>query len=142
VDVFNEANNFLATEDRYETALVAAHLNPICASNKMQLIADQTFDEATGKFDILLVAGGPTLPNDEPDVRLLNWVKQAPRCAQIYGSICTGAFTLGHAGLLDKRRVTTHWQHVHTLAERFPRARVEPDAIYTRDGRLVTSAGI
>jgi transcriptional regulator GlxA family with amidase domain len=142
VDVFAEANYYVAAEHRYDTVVVAAHRNPLRASNNMLMIADLTFEEASGGFDILLVAGGPTLPDAEPDRRLIEWLKDAPSRASTYGSICTGAFALGYAGLLDERRVTTHWQNASKLAARFPAAHVEPDAIYVRDERLVTSAGV
>jgi len=82
------------------------------------------------------------LPDSEPDPRLIGWLTSvAARCKR-YGSICTGAFALGHAGLLDERSVTTHWQHAEQLATQFPRARVDFDRIYLRDERLVTSAGV
>jgi transcriptional regulator GlxA family with amidase domain len=68
-------------------------------------------------------------------------VDVASRCYR-YGSICTGAFALGNAGLLNGRDVTTHWQNAKRLAERFPLARVDLDRIYMRDGNLVTSAGV
>ncbi|MEI7037201.1 GlxA family transcriptional regulator [Fulvimonas yonginensis] len=142
VDVFAEANAYLAADDRYEVRLVAADRQPLRASNGMQMLADLAFEEAVGGYDVALVAGGPALPGAEPDPRLTRWVRAMPECAEIYGSICTGAFLLGHAGLLDGRRVTTHWQISGALATRFPAARVESDAIYIRDGRLVTSAGV
>jgi transcriptional regulator GlxA family with amidase domain len=142
VDVFAEANSFLDNGDRYETKLVAADRNPLRASNGILMVADLAFEEATGGFDIILVAGGPALPESEPDAALIGWVKEMPWRSSIYGSICTGAFVLGHAGLLDDRRVTTHWQNAPTLAAKFPRAKVEPDSIYVRDGRLITSAGV
>jgi transcriptional regulator GlxA family with amidase domain len=142
VDVFAEANVYVSPSNRYETRLVAAHLKPLRASNNMQMIADLTFAEADGNFDILLVAGGPGLPGATPDPELIEWLRQAPQRADFYGSICTGAFTLGHAGLLDGHRVTTHWQNAKELASRFPAAQVAPDLIFLRDGRLVTSAGV
>jgi transcriptional regulator GlxA family with amidase domain len=142
MDVFSEANTFLGGADRDETVLVAAHRNPLRASNGIRLIADVTLEEATGGFDIVLVAGTPTPPEAEPDPRLLQWVKELPWRSSLYGSICTGAFVLGYAGLLDDRRVTTHWQDAQALAARFPRAKVEPDLIYVRDGRLITAAGV
>jgi transcriptional regulator GlxA family with amidase domain len=108
----------------------------------MQMIADLSFEEASGGFDVLLVAGGPELPYAAPDPQLTEWLRLAPWRASLYGSICTGAFALGHAGLLDGHRVTTHWQVAQKLAARFPAAIVEPDLIYVRDGRLVTSAGV
>ncbi|OSJ18139.1 AraC family transcriptional regulator [Bradyrhizobium canariense] len=142
MDVFSEANTFLDSSDRYETVLVAADRNPVRASNGIRLLADLTFEEATGGFDIILVAGTPTPPEAEPDPHLLQWVKELPWRSSLYGSICTGAFFLGSAGLLDDRRVTTHWQDAQALAARFPRAKVEPDLIYVRDGRLITAAGV
>ncbi len=142
VDVFAEANNFLDASHRYETILVAADRNPLRASNGMRLLGDVTFDDASGGFDVILVAGGPSLPVATPDPRLVEWIKAAPWHSSVYGSICTGAFVLGHAGLLDERRVTTHWQDAQALAAKFPKAKVEPDLIYVRDGRLITSAGV
>jgi transcriptional regulator GlxA family with amidase domain len=142
VDVFAEANGYVAKEVQYETVLIAADHKPIRASNRMQMVADLSFEEATGGFDMLFVAGGPSLPDADPDPLLVEWLREAPWRASTYGSICTGAFALGHAGLLDDRRVTTHWQNAAKLAARFPKARVEPDLIYVRDGRLVTSAGV
>ncbi|MCD0503227.1 GlxA family transcriptional regulator [Bordetella petrii] len=142
VDVFHEANGFLAQTDRYDTVLAAASRDPLRASNRMRLSADLAFHEATAPCDILLVAGGPAMPEAAPDARLTDWLRGAPGRARTYGAICTGVFALGHAGLIDDHRVTTHWQNARRLAEQFPRARVEPDAIYVRDGHLVTSAGV
>jgi transcriptional regulator GlxA family with amidase domain len=142
VDVFAEANSFLPRDAGYETQLVAPSHDPLRASNGMRMIADLCFEEAVGAYDILLVAGGPALPEAEADPRLVSWLRKAPDSAELYGSICTGAFALGHAGLLDGRRVTTHWQNAQQLAARFPAAKVVPDRIYIRDGRMVTSAGV
>jgi transcriptional regulator GlxA family with amidase domain len=142
MDVFSEANAFLDNAGPYETVLVAAHRHPLRASNGMRLVADLTFEQATGGFDIVLVAGAPTPPEEEPEPSVVHWVKGLPARSGVYGSICTGAFILGYAGLLDDRRVTTHWQDAQALAARFPKAKVEPDLIYLRDGRLITAAGV
>jgi len=141
-DVFAEANAFLAAGDRYETLLVAGQRSPLRASNAMQLVPDLSFGEASGPFDLVLVAGGPALPYGEPDPGMIAWLRSMPARAAVYGSICTGAFALGHAGLLDGRRVTTHWQIAARLAATFPAAQVEPDLIHVRDGPLITSAGV
>ena len=142
VDVFSEANQFLAPEAHYEVTLVSAEPGALRASNGMTLVADQTFEQAAQGFDLALVAGGPALPECEPEPRLTAWlVSVAARCKR-YGSVCTGAFALGHAGLLDERSVTTHWQHAAQLAAQFPHARVDFDRIYLRDEQLVTSAGV
>ena len=142
VDVFAEANQFLPPDERYQVTLLSAESGAVRASNGMALLADVTFERAGHAFDLALVAGGPALPESGPDARLTDWLtKVAARCPR-YGSVCTGAFALGHAGLLDERNVTTHWQHAAQLATRFPRARVDYDRIYLRDETLVTSAGV
>jgi transcriptional regulator GlxA family with amidase domain len=142
IDVFSEANGFVDPEDRYETFLVAANCDPIRASNRMQIVADLSFEEASGDFAIMPVAGGPGLPTAEADPAMSAWLQSACLRSDLYGSVCTGAFALGHAGLLDGHVVTTHWQNAQRLASLFPRANVEHDRIYMRDGNLVTSAGV
>ena len=142
LDVFAEANSFVGADKGYAITLVGAERAPFRASNGMLLAPDIDFGEAGGAFDLLLVAGGPALPTVGCDPRLVAWLAAAaPRCPR-YGSICTGAFALGHAGLIDDMRVTTHWSDARMLAEQFPKARVEYDRIFMRDGRLVTSAGV
>jgi len=141
VDVFGEANQFVGEAEGYRVVLVAAETGAVPTSNRMSLLADAAFDQNCASFHTALVAGGPTLPESPPNV-LAAWIDRASsRCVR-YGSICTGAFVLGHAGLLDGKNVTTHWENAPRLAERFPRARVMLDSIYVRDGAMVTSAGI
>lgn len=141
-DVFAEANAFIPEADRYQTLLVARDRAPLRASNNMQIMPDLSFDEASGRYDLVLVAGGPDLPYADPDPAMVAWLRSVASRAGMLGSICTGAFALGHAGLLDDRRVTTHWQVAQKLAARFPAARVEPDLIHVRDGPIITSAGV
>jgi transcriptional regulator GlxA family with amidase domain len=142
VDVFAEANGYVAEGSGYETVLVAADRELLRASNGMKISADLGFDDADGRFGIVLVAGGPALPEAPSDPELTQWLRRVPERAELYGSICTGAFALGHAGLLDGHQVTTHWQNAKQLAARFPDAEVVPDRIYIRDRRLMTSAGV
>jgi len=142
LDALHEANTYLSPGLGYETVLIAGDLSPVRASNRMQLVPDLAFAEAAGYFDVLLVAGGPAMPRTPPTAELTEWLRKAPDISGIYGSVCTGAFALGHAGLLDKRRVTTHWQDAPKLSSMFPQSVVEPDAIFVRDGRLITSAGV
>src|ERR1700754_4659714 len=89
VGVFAEGHAYVSVEDRYETVLVAAHRTPLRASNNMQMVADLSFEEASGQFDILLVAGGPALHDVAPDPQLVEWLRRAPWRASAYGSICT-----------------------------------------------------
>jgi transcriptional regulator GlxA family with amidase domain len=142
LDVFAEANGFIAPEKGYVLTLVGPERASFRASNGLLMTPDIAFDDADKSYDLVLVAGGPALPTSEVDQPLTEWLtKMAARCPQ-YGSICTGAFALGHAGLIDNKTVTTHWQNAPLLAKRFPEARVEFDRIYIRDGALVTSAGV
>jgi len=142
LDVFAEANDLLPVNDRYACIVIASHRKPIRASNGMTLGAHLTFAEAARRFHTVLVAGGPTLPNAHKNERLSQWLHDWALLSVRYGSICTGAFALGRAGMLDGKCVTTHWQSAAQLAAEFPEARVEHDRIYLRDGALVTSAGV
>ncbi|RJX81535.1 GlxA family transcriptional regulator [Pseudomonas sp. LS-2] len=142
LDVFAEANGFVAQEDAYQITTIGTAPYPIMASNGMPLGARHDLADAPKQFDILLVPGGPLLPTDKEMPHITAWLHEAAPLAGRYGSICTGAFILGHAGLLDGKSAATHWSHAQQLADRFPLAQVEPDRIYVRDGKLLTSAGV
>src|SRR5260370_33148464 len=142
IDVFAEANGFLAPGEGYTITLVSVDDAPVRASNGTRLLADTPCGKPQQRYDIALVAGGPALPSDLPDPRLSTWLGDVASRCERYGSICTGAFALGHAGLIDGRHVTTHWQNAPQLARQFPLARVELDRIHIRDDNLVTSAGV
>ena len=90
--------------------------------------------------DLLIVPGGEGARR--PDPELTRWLRAHGRQANRLVSVCTGAFLLAEAGLLDGRRVTTHWAYCDTLAARYPKISVDPDPIFIRDGNLATSAGV
>jgi len=92
--------------------------------------------------DTLLVAGGLGTREAERDVRLVRWIERTATRARRVASVCTGAFLLARAGLLDGRRATTHWAMCPLLQRRFPQVRVARDPIFVRDGQVYTSAGI
>ncbi|MBB4864839.1 transcriptional regulator GlxA family with amidase domain [Pseudomonas nitritireducens] len=142
LDVFAEANAFVPAGQGYQVVTLANPPFPLRASNGQWLGADFSLEQGDGAADILLVPGGPQLPEESPTPELLDWLRSACAQAPRYGSICTGAFLLGHAGLLDGKRVTTHWSDARRLAELFPQALVEPDRIHVHDGALWTSAGV
>ncbi|MBU3078087.1 GlxA family transcriptional regulator [Sphingomonas quercus] len=142
LDVFAEANGFLERGDGYEISVVGAGKRPMRASNGLSMTPDMDFTDARIVFDTVLVAGGPDLPDRPRDEEMSRWLAEWGTRAARYGSVCTGAFALGQAGLLDDRNVTTHWENAPKLARMFPRARVELDRIHLRDGPLVTSAGV
>jgi len=91
--------------------------------------------------DTLLVSGGGG-PDGGCEPIILDWLRQAAPQTRRFGSICTGAFALGAAGLIAGKRVTTHWAFGTELAQRHPTAKVDIDAIFIRDGNLYTTAGI
>ncbi len=142
LDVFAEANARIPAVDGYDCYLIAAEAGPLRASNGMMMMAHLTFAQACRPFHTVLVAGGPALPNAPEDEAMSSWLRQWGVRGTRYGSICTGAFALGHAGLLDGRIATTHWQNAGQLAAMFPASHIELDRIYIRDGALVTSAGV
>jgi transcriptional regulator GlxA family with amidase domain len=90
--------------------------------------------------DLLLVPGGRGARERNPE--LVAWLRQHARRSGRLASVCTGAFLLAEAGLLDGRRVATHWEYCSLLAERYPGLRVDPEPIFIRDGNVITSAGV
>ena len=93
--------------------------------------------------DIAIVAGGsPRAPLPEGEARLVPWLRRFHERIPTVVSICTGAFVLGEAGVLDGRRATTHWLHLADLRSRFPAAQAVDQGIFTRDGGVWTSAGL
>jgi transcriptional regulator GlxA family with amidase domain len=141
LEVFSIANRYLAPEDQYRFCTISSTERSVRASNGMTLVADCVLNDAPKVFDLLLIPGGPGAYNHR-DEALQDWLREATQVAGRYGSICTGAFILGETGLLDSRRVTTHWNYTERLAQRFPAATVQTDQIYLEDGKLITSGGI
>jgi transcriptional regulator GlxA family with amidase domain len=142
LDAFLEANRHASGGPLYEVRLVATGAGRTIRVGGMSLIADGSIFDEAGSIDTMLVAGTPDYASAYTSTDLHGWLRRrAPRTRR-YGSVCTGAFFLGAAGLLDGKNATTHWQHAGELAERFPAAKVVPDQIYVQDGALYTSAGV
>ncbi|MEX3941709.1 GlxA family transcriptional regulator [Paraburkholderia sp. BR10937] len=141
-DVFSEANRLLPPEAQYELELIATERDTVRCSSGVRIGADSYFDEARGHYDLLLVAGGPSLVEQPLADAAHAWLREASARARRFGSICNGALTLGRAGLLDGRTVTTHWNDAAALAAMCPTANVEFDRIFIQDGNLYTSAGV
>lgn len=108
----------------------------------LDLSGTDTFRTLKGPIDTLLVSGGSGLESAASDPALLRWLRRSSRRVRRFGSICTGAFLLASAGLLDGKRATTHWKWAAELAERYPEVAVDPDPIYIRDGSTYTTAGV
>jgi len=101
-----------------------------------------SYNSISGPIDTLVVAGGPGAERGEFDKAYLQWIWSAAGRARRIVSICTGAFVLAAAGLLDGKRVVTHWKFSDRLAREFPKLTVLSKPIFVRDGRIYTSAGI
>ncbi|GAA1376923.1 GlxA family transcriptional regulator [Streptomyces beijiangensis] len=137
LEVFSTAATLGA---RYEVALLSPAGGPVTTSAGTRLLTDPV-DEQTGRVHTLIVPGSPGLPKEVP-AGLLDAVHTLHSASWRTASVCTGAFALAEAGLLHGRRATTHWRHVTTLAQRHPDIEVDGDAIFVRDGRIYTSAGV
>jgi transcriptional regulator GlxA family with amidase domain len=124
----------------YRLRVMSAAGGPVASSSGVMLTAEPLGEPAA--IDTLLVAGGLGAHDSEPHAALLPWLRDAAPGARRIASVCTGAYLLAAAGLLDGRRATTHWRYAVELARRYPGVRVEPDRIFVRDGKIWTSAGI
>ena len=112
------------------------------ASCGLGLAGERSIGAVRGAIDTLMVPGGTGVWEAARDRALVGWLRRvAPRARRV-GSVCTGAFLLAAAGLLDGRRATTHWRWCERLAGEYPGVRVEPDAIFVREGPVSTSAGV
>jgi transcriptional regulator GlxA family with amidase domain len=108
----------------------------------LSLLATRSYRSVRGPIDTLLVTGGMHPWHPKGQEAVLQWLRAwAPKVRRI-GSICTGAFVLAAAGLLDGRRATTHWYFCQQLAHEYPKVAVDPEPIFVRDGNMFTSAGV
>jgi len=96
--------------------------------------------DLSDKSDTLIIPGGEG--TREPPADLVAWLRAHGDQAGRVMSVCTGAFLLAEAGLLDGRKATTHWLYCDTLRSRHPKVDVDPEPIFVRDGRIATSAGV
>jgi transcriptional regulator GlxA family with amidase domain len=142
LDVFTEANTFLPADHRYEVSLIGLQAGIVTCSNGMALSVPIDYRHYQASHDLLIIPGGPSLPDFSPDPAFSSWLVHQVQAARRFGSVCNGAFLLGHAGLLDGRQITTHWSDAKRFAEQFPLTTVVPDKIFIRDGNLFSSAGV
>jgi transcriptional regulator GlxA family with amidase domain len=149
--IFSAASRLLRLDDRgaragYRVRVAAATAGPVRTSTGVHIVADATLAEVADTADTVVVPGaiqltrtGPT-PLDLPDV--VRWVERGAARWRRIASVCTGAYVLAEAGLLDGRRATTHWFAAADFAARYPKVTVDQDPIFVRDGPLWTSAGV
>jgi transcriptional regulator GlxA family with amidase domain len=143
LQVFASANELarLAGDPRpYELAMVAERAL-VTASGGLGLAA-QKLSKSSVPLDTLIVAGGFGVHSACENDALIRWITARAVAARRIASVCTGAFLLATAGLLDGRRAVTHWRRCAEFARRFPAVHLEPNPIFVRDGNIWTSAGI
>jgi transcriptional regulator GlxA family with amidase domain len=142
-EVFGDANWLRGGDPAYNVTLISACADRVVSNHLGTPVhTDRTYREYRGPIDTLLVAGcmGPRELHYETG--FLDWLGLQSTRARRFGSICTGAFVLAKAGLLDGRRATTHWNWASELAQDYPGVAVDPNPIYVRDGNCYTSAGV
>lgn len=137
-DVFHHANLFGAS---YKPLLVSVDGRHSIASNGLTLHADRSVADIAD-LDTIIVPGAYGMITRPLDPALLQAVQDLSDRSRRVASVCTGAFVLAQVGLLDHRKATTHWTHVDQLARLYPSIEVQRDALYVRDGRVITSAGV
>src|SRR3954470_22806301 len=124
----------------YSFELCAVRPGPVPTSTGFSVVADHGL-EALERAHTVIVPGYDTIDRP-PDAAVLDALRAARARGARTVSICTGAFALAHAGLLDGRRATTHWRYAPYLAEWFPAIDVDPDVLYVDEGDVLTSAGV
>ena len=144
VQVFASANDLVGNAGGappYRLKLVTQGDQGVVSSAGVTLAAGP-LSRRSEALDTLLVAGGQGVEAAAANPALVDWLQRRATRARRVASVCTGAFLLAAAGLLDGRRAVTHWKDCARLAQRFPAVRVEPDPIFVCDGRMWTSAGV
>ncbi|MBY4129612.1 DJ-1/PfpI family protein [Rhodococcus fascians] len=124
----------------FEVTLVGLDDRAVRARGGMRIGVDTTIDDPR-TYDVVMVPGG-VVDRVEEDGRVLQWLQRIRPAAEVVASVCTGAFVLGAAGLLDARPVTTHWEDLELLRTRWPDLVVHEGVRYIDHGDLATSAGI
>jgi transcriptional regulator GlxA family with amidase domain len=146
LEVFTGAGQLIAADGRSEPGyrITVASLDgaPLRTSSGLEIVPSTSLARAPAQIDTLIVAGGAGAHEASVEQALLEWIAATALQARRAASVCTGAFVLAAAGLLDGRRVTTHWASAAELARSYPAVEVDPEPIYLRDGSVWTSAGV
>lgn len=142
IEAFSTVNGLDPATRRYEVMLLAINGQPIRTESGLVLTPGADLDRAPD-VDTILIPGGVTLrSNPALRDRLASWIASRASTTRRLVSVCTGFYALAASGALDGRRATTHWRHASDAARLFPRVRIDPDAIFVRDGPCWTSAGV
>lgn len=143
IEVFAAVNRiFRERGPAYDIQVVTAEANRIIVGEAgLSLIAHRHYREVRGSLDTLLVSGS-AWPINKRDDSISAWLRHRASKARRVASICTGAFLLAEAGLLNGKRATTHWMRTSELSTRYPQVTVDTNPIWVQDGNIYTSAGV
>jgi transcriptional regulator GlxA family with amidase domain len=141
VEVFSTANRVSETE-QYEISVTAKDAGFVRATSGLALGVDHRLASLRGPIHTLVVAGGDGTADAAGDRAIVDGIHRLAGRSTRIASVCSGAFLLAEAGLLDGRRATTHWSVCDLLSRLYPRVEVDPEPIFVRDGNVYTSAGV
>lgn len=136
----NEVMAFAKRERPYDIVVVAKEQRVKTTAGL--ILEAAPLSQRAGPLDTLMVAGGLGVNAACADKALVNWIKTRARTARRVTSVCSGAFLLAAAGLLDGKRAVTHWRRCAEFSRLFPKVKLDPDPIFVCDGNIWTSAGI
>lgn len=146
LEVFAGAQTLIKTTGRadggYNVRVLSSDGEPLQTSSGLTIVPHGSFGHVVARVDTLIVAGGYGFQDACADPVMVEWIARTSKRARRTASVCTGAFLLAEAGLLDGRRATTHWSAAAELARRHPAVHVDPEPIFLRDGSVWTSAGV
>ena len=141
-EVFSITENEVGKEKAFEVHTIARKKELIIARNGLKIQPDYDFHDAP-QFDILIIPGGYGAEEIEiHNQETIDWIKSSFTRVQMMASVCTGAFLLAKAGLLDGRQATTHWMDLDRLEEHYPQVRVIRDVKFVDAFPIITSGGI
>jgi transcriptional regulator GlxA family with amidase domain len=125
----------------YEPVVIGLTARPFRSDSGITFTPACTLKNAP-PLDTLIIPGGHGLRDPRANAAVVSWVKARAGGIRRIASVCTGIYGLAPTGLLDGRRVTTHWQYAADVARKFPRLKMEPDSLFIKDGGFYTAAGV
>ncbi len=125
----------------YEVRIVGLTRRPFATESGIVFQPTSTIYSAR-KFDTLIIPGGHGLRELETNRKVAKWIGERAKETRRLASVCTGIYGLAATGLLDGRRVTTHWRWSTDAARKFPKVRMQPNALFVKDGKFYSSAGV
>lgn len=125
----------------YEVSIIGLTRRTFTAESGIVFQPTTTVENAP-KLDTLIIPGGCGLRLSDVNRKVAEWIVERAKGTRRIASVCTGIYGLAATGLLDGRRATTHWRFASDVAKRFPKLRMEPNALFVKDGKFYTSAGV